>query len=64
MWVPGQPLFFKGHEGPNVERIQYGVVEKALDSDSEELDFHPRSATVVCVCVGGDSSVSWQLCTF
>lgn len=62
MWVPGQPSFFKGHEGPNVERIQYGVIEKALDSDSEELDFHPCSATVVCG--GGDSSVSWQLYTF
>lgn len=46
MWVPGQPSFFKGHEGPNVECIQYGVVEKALDSDSEELDFRPGSATV------------------
>lgn len=29
-----------------MECIQYGVAEKALDSDSEELDFRPGSATV------------------
>lgn len=51
MWVPGQPSFFEGHEGPNVECIQYGVAEKALDSDSEELDFCPGSATVVGGCL-------------
>lgn len=34
-----------------MECIQYGVAEKALDSDSEELDFCPGSATVVGGCL-------------